>query len=89
MTSFQNAILTAAKILGDYTLEAEFDTLLDEAPESEWFQDHQDGDESYTQFRKWVENYVYFSALVCSCSDEQELDKQLRLDYTEIMENCA
>jgi hypothetical protein len=89
MTNFQNEILAAAKALGNYTLECEFDTLLDEAPESEWFQEHKDGDDSYNRFRKWVRGYMYFNALVCACENAEELDTQLREDYSEILENCV
>ena len=88
-TDFQNEILAAAKTLGEYTLESEFDTLLDEAPESEWFQDHKDGDDSYSQFRKWVKGYIYYSALLCACENEEQLESQLREDYDEILENCG
>ena len=88
-TDFQNEIRAAAKTLGEYTLESEFDTLLDEAPESEWFQDHKDGDDSYSQFRKWAEGFIYYSALLCACENEEELENQLREDYDEILENCG
>jgi len=70
-------------------MQAEFGGLIDEACASNWFQLRDEGvatlDEIFTEhFLPWVKGYVYYSALVCSCKDEQEVLVQLREDFDEL-----
>jgi hypothetical protein len=88
MTEFESQICESAKSLGDYMIHHEFNGLIDETMASHWYflrEIGSDLDEVFEQhFLPWVKGYVYYSALVCICKDEAEVNTQLREDFDEL-----
>ena len=71
--------LAAAKTLGKYSLEHEWDTVLDEVGE------HLTSRTTFAEFSDWIKGYMYYTALVCICEDSDEVEDGLRDDYEEVM----
>ena len=80
---YQDDRLAAAKTLGEYILEHEWDTVLDEAGE------RLSARTTFEDFQDWVEGYMYYNALVCSCEDSDEVENRLRDDYEEVMRELS
>lgn len=73
-------LVTSAKELGKYILQAEFDLVVDEFSKAEI--------ESFEHFKSWITGYMYYNALVCTCSGNmQDVDTQLEVDYDELMQD--
>jgi len=92
MTNFQSQFQSAAKAVGEYLIESEFDTLKDEFPHTYCCLIREEGNtpagECFREFVNWVTSYMYYYALVCICKDEKELEDQLRSDYDELYNEC-
>ena len=80
---YQAERLAAAKALGKYSLEAEWDTILDEA----W--EHLSHHTIFEEFQNWIKGYMYYTALVCTCNDSDEVETQLRSDYEKVMRELS
>lgn len=80
---YQAERLAAAKALGKYSLEAERDTILDEVGE------HLSHRSTFEEFRDWIRGYMYYTALVCSCENSDEVEDELRDDYEEVMRELS
>ena len=73
MTDYQAERLAAAKTLGKYCLEHEWDTVLDEVGE------HLSPQTTLEEFQGWIKGYMYYTTLVCSCEDSDEVETQIQI----------
>lgn len=80
---YQAERLEAARTLGKYSLEHERDTILDEVGE------HLSARTTFDEFKDWIKGYMYYTALVCSCEDPDEVEDELRDDYEEVMRELS
>jgi len=80
---YQAERLEAAKTLGKYCLEHECETVLDEMGE------HLSARTTFDEFQDWIKGYTYYTALVCSCEDSDEVESRLRDDYEEVMRKLS
>ena len=74
-------------------MECEFDNLIDNFKESECYTLRKEGNiplgECYRKFVEWVKGYMYYHALVCSCSNPEDVECQLWDDYDELYNECT
>ena len=78
MTPSINRLAGAAYELGQYILDAEWETVVDEFADA--------GITNHKQFKSWVTGYMYYNALVCVCEgNELKLNRQLEDDFEELV----
>lgn len=83
MADYQAERLSAAKVLGKYSIEYEWDLVLDEVNKQLSYKT------TFDEFQDWIRGFMYYSALVCASDTFEELETQLRDDYEEVMRGFA
>ena len=78
MTPSINRLANAAADLGAHVMELEWDLIVREFAEANL--------DTLAEFKEWVQNYMYYNALICACSGNiDQINRQLEDDWEELV----
>lgn len=79
MTQSNTRLTSAARQLGEYYFDHEWDLIEDEFIRAEG------SITTLEQFKRWVTGYMYYNVVVCFCGgDEDAINSQLEDDWAEL-----